>query len=808
MKYFLVAIFILFQNFSFAQNTILTGIVKSETAEPLSQVNISVKGYKVKAHTTDDGKYSLALPNNRIVYITYTRIGYKTVELELGLLIKEINTQDVILVREFTALDEVDVSGRQSKNSSLAPIDPKKSQFIVGASGNFESAIKLLQGVSVNNELSSQYSVRGGNYDENLVYVNDIEIFRPQLIRNGQQEGLSFINPELASTISFSAGGFEAKYGDKLSSVLNVRYYKPDSNSISTSVGLNGYSAALKLARNKSFLVFGSRRKDNSTLLRSQPVKGSYQPNFTDFQFLYQYELGKKVSIALLGDYNLSQFTLEPESRETQFGTSAEVFRLKVDYAGKELDRFKTLIGGFTMTYKPSPTVEFKWINSATRIHESENLNIEGTYVFEEVGASPISSDENKVSINRGIGQNFNYSRNDLKATVVNTELRLYKQYVRSYLEAGLKFQQNTIVDRINEYTLIDSAGYSLPNNFGSFNFPDATAAQNNICVNLLSAFVQNTCRFSSNLILTAGLRSLYNSYTKEFLLSPRFSLNYQLKSLDDFQLRLAGGVYNQPPFYKELRNFNGALNDRAKSQKSIHLLAGADYGFVGLGTRLKFTSEIYYKFLNQLTPYKIENLRIRYFADQQSKGYATGADFSLSGEFVKSLESSFRLSIMKTAEDIQGDYKQINNEAGVKATEVGFLKRPTDQRVNFSMFFQDRLPKNPSYKVHLSLLYGSALPVGPPLAARYKDVFTIPAYKRVDIGFSKDFIETDANKQKAVLKKYFQSLVAQVEVFNLLDFNNIVSYLWIKDVNNNQFAIPNYLTSRQLNIKIIARFH
>lgn len=808
MKYFLVSILILFQNYSIAQNTILMGTVKSETAEPLSQVNISVKGYKVKTETSNEGKYLLSLPNIRTVYVTYTRIGYKSMELEIGLLINKRNNQDVVLVREYTSLDEVDVKGRRLSTSNAVSIDPKTSQFIVTASGNFESAIKLLPGVAVNNELSSQYSVRGGNYDENLVYVNDIEIFRPQLVRNGQQEGLSFINPELASTVSFSAGGFEAKYGDKMSSVLNVRYYKPDSNSISTIVGTNGYSATLKLVRDRSFLLFGSRRKDNASLLASQPIKGSYQPNFTDYQFLYQKELSKKLNFSMLGDYSSSNFTLEPESRETQFGTSTDVFRLKVDYEGKELDRFRTWIGGFTMTFKPSVTTNLKWINSATQIHESENINIEGSYIFQDVGASLVSVDQRNVSINRGIGKNFNYSRNDLTATIINTELRLYKQYVRSYLESGLKFQRNDMFDHINEYSVIDSAGYTLPNRATSLSFPDAIYLQNKVTTNQVSAFIQNTYNLSSNVLLLGGIRTLYNSYTREFLISPRFSVNYKFKNINDFQLRLAGGIYNQPPFYKELKNFNGSLNDRAKSQKSIHILLGADYGFVGLGTKLKFTSELYYKFLNQLTPYKIENLRIRYFADQQSKGYATGADFSLNGEFVKNLESSFRISFMKTAEDIKGDYKYRKTEAGITQTEVGFLNRPTDQRVNFSMFFQDELPHNPSYKVHLSLLYGSALPVGPPSENRFNDVFKIPAYKRVDIGFSKDFVSTEDHRQKTLFNKYFQSLIAQAEIFNLLDINNIVSYLWIKDVSNNQFAVPNYLTSRQLNIKIIARFH
>ncbi len=657
-----------------------------------------------------------------------------------------------------------------------------------------------MPGVSTNNELSSQYSVRGGNFDENLVYVNDVEVYRPLLVRNGQQEGLSFINPELAGQVKFSAGGFEARYGDKLSSVLDVKYARPDSFSLTASAGLSGTSLTIKAPFKNSYLLTGIRYKRNQNILNTQQVAGSYQPDFSDYQILYNKELNPKLSFSIFGNYNLSNFSLIPKSRETIFGTSDEVLRLQIEYEGKEVDRYETFMGAYTMVYKLSDKLNFKWINSAFRITEKEEFDIAGEYIFDELEAGPGDTNFGKVRANRGIGSNLDYARNKLQSTIYSTELRAYKQFSKSYSESGIRFQRDEIKDNLNEFTVIDSAGYTIPNKAGALILTDVVNAQNAVGTNRVSGFLQNTFELSPDLTLAAGIRGYYNSYTKETLVSPRVSLAYQPKNRDDLLIRFSTGVYNQQPFYRELRNFDGSLITNAKSQRSVHFLTGADYVFKGLGTHVKFTSEVYYKSLSRLTPYKIENLRIRYFADQESKGYAAGADFSLSGEFVKDLESSFRLSLMKSAEDIKGDYDAVKN------TEPGYLKRPTNQLINFSAFFQDRLLKIPTYKVHLNLLYGTALPTGPPRTQRYQDVFKIPAYRRVDIGFSKDFVDPESAYVPPFLKKYFQSLIAYAEVFNLLDINNTVSYFWIKDVTNHQYAIPNFLTSRQINVKIIAK--
>lgn len=805
MKFSLIVFcFFFFAAKLYAQSTFqLQGAVRSEKGEPLSGVNIRIYNSKARTQTDDKGFYTLRLSQNKVI-LTYSRLGFKSLTLELGLLEGISNVQDVILSEESRSLEEVQISGKTDNIANFLSINAGNIRSLPSVSGNFESILKALPGVSANNELSSQYSVRGGNFDENLVYLNDVEIYRPLLVRNGQQEGLSFINPELASSVNFSAGGFESKYGDKLSSVLDVKYLRPDSLALIISPGLSGNSATLKLPNKNNFLLAGIRFKNNRHLLNKQETRGSYQPNFADYQLLYSRDVNKKLTLSLLADYNLNNFNLEPASRETTFGSSTEVLRLRVDYRGKEADRYESLAGAFTLLYKPRPTLNFKWINSVSHLNEQERFTIEGQYVFDELETGLAGSE--MVRANRGIGASLEHARNRLKTTIYSSELRAYKQFHSSFLLGGLRLQQTRLNDNLNEFSLIDSAGYTLPNQPGPLLLSNLVQANNTLRTNQVSAFIQNTFQLSPKFTLDVGLRGNYNSYTNEFLLSPRLSAAWKPAQKNDLTLRLAAGLYDQPPFYREFRNFDGTLNPGAKAQRSAHFLAGADYSFYGLGTRLRFSSEIYYKLLNRLTPYKIENLRIRYYAGQHSKGYAAGADFSLSGEFVPELESSFRLSLMKSSEDIAGDFYLNKNASGnIVKVEPGYLKRPSDQRVNLSVFFQDRLLNSPAYKVHLNLLYGSALPVGPPGTGRYRDVFKIPAYKRVDIGFSRNFLDPRSKRKPLFLQRNFAALTAYAEVFNLLDISNTVSYLWIKDVSNNQYAIPNYLTPRLFSFRLIA---
>ena len=801
-QYFIVLLLILLGQASFAQGvTTLKGEVRSANGELISGVTVKVKNTRLITQSDRSGSYLFNSVPLKVALI-FSRLGYKSLTLEVGLLSAQENIQNVTLFPEIQYLDEVHIT-EKFNGSNLIYVDPAKFQTFPQVSGSFESLIKNLPGVSANNELISQYSVRGGNFDENLVYLNDIEIFRPLLTHNGQQEGLGVINPDMTGTVRFSAGGFEARYGDKLSSVLDVKYARPDTFSLEASVGLLGSSATLKLPFKNSYLLAGIRNKNNQSLLSRQDIKGDYKTDFSDYQLLYNKDIGTKLSMSFFGNYNKGNLMIIPGNRESEFGTSDQVLRLFVNYDGKEADHYESHTSALTLAYRASNTLNFKWISSVAGITEVENFNLLGWYTFNEkdVGVFP-----GKAGLVMGRGSIFNFADNKLKSLIYNTEFRAYKQVSKLFFEMGVRFQNDQLNDRINGYTANDSTGYSSPGS-GNWIYSDVINEQNLVNIGRMSGFLQNTFSLSPYFTIASGIRANYNSYTRETLLSPRVSLMYYPGDMNALRLRFSAGLYAQPPYYHEIRNFNGTLNKDAKSQRSHQLLTGADYMFAGLGTRLKLTSELYYKFLNRLTPYRMENLKMRYLAEQSSNGYAAGADFSLSGNFAKDLESSFRISFMKTEEDIKDDF-YLRTDGSDKEFVVwpGYLKRPFDQRINMGMLFQDRLKQNPTYKVHLNLVYASTLPVGPPGNDRYRDVFKIPAYKRVDIGFSKDFADPESKRIPTFIKRYFQSLSAHAEIFNLLNIKNTVSYLWISDVNNNQYAVPNYLTYRKFNFRIIAK--
>ncbi|WP_379044028.1 TonB-dependent receptor [Pedobacter alpinus] len=783
------------------------GTVKNEESEQLIGVRVSIKDTKLSATTNNDGTFEFNLKGGNYTFV-FSNLGYFDKQETVTISALKPNELSFVLERNLQTLEQVIVQDQISRNTGMIRIDAKLATSNPNISQSFESILKQLPGVSTNNELSSQYSVRGGNFDENLIYINDVEIYKPYLVRNGQQEGLSLINPDLVSNVKFSSGGFTPRYGDKLSSVLDVQYKTTDSVKYTLGIGTNGLSATAFFNHKKISGAVGYRNKQNRFILNAQPVIGAYNPQFYDLQGVLNYQLNKNNSISFFGVYNTSKFGLVPESRTTEFGTLNQILRLNIDYEGQEQDEYSNIVSSVTLNSQLNKNASLKWINSMFLITEKENFDIYGQYVFDEIDNDFGGGNFGQIKANRGIGAYQTFGRNELRADVFASEVKFNYSTKKSFWESGLRFQYDKVADNLKEFELIDSAGFSIPNNFQDFQITQSVDVANSVNTLRYSAYVQNTTDLTPQLTFTGGLRLNYNNYTKEFIPSPRMVFAYTPKNHEQTVYRFSTGLYVQPPFYREARNFDGSLNLNSKSQKSLHFILGREATFDGLGTKLNFLIEAYYKSLFNLTPYNIENLRVRYYADQTAKGYATGIDFRINGEFVKDLESSFRLSIMKTAEDIEGDsFTQTNVNGGTETVFPGFIKRPTDQRVNFSAFFQDRLFNSPTYKVHMNLLYGSKLPTGPPASPRYQQTYNIPAYRRLDIGFSKDILDPESRHKPRLLDKYLKSFIVYAEVFNLLNINNTVSYLWVTDVNNIKFAIPNFLTSRQLNVRLITKF-
>lgn len=778
----------------------VSGIVQNEEKLPLAQVTVIVLGQAQSTVTDEFGVYTI-YSKSKSFSIKYSLLGYQPQTIKFNERSGARILQKVNLIANINELEQVNITNKQNQLSNATTINVADIGAMPLVSGNFETMLKTLPGVSTNNELSAQYSVRGGNFDENLIYINDVEINRPVLIRNGQQEGLSFINSDLVSKAKFSAGGFEAKYGDKLSSILDIRYDKPDSNQTILSTSLLNTSLSTKRVFRHSFLLAGLRYKNNTSVLIKQDEKGSYSPNYADAQVLYQYDFSPKFNISFLSNFNLGQFKLVPTNRETQFGTLSTTLKLNVDYTGQEIDDYQTFGSAITAAYSPRPNLVVKFINSYFNTIERERFDINGSYVFAEVDNSFSGENFGPVSKNRGIGSYYNYGRNSLNTQVFASEIKVDQNFNSHVFSWGLKFDQSKYNDQLNEYNYTDSAGFILPNNGKNIVMQNVINVKNNLDIKNYSAYIQDSYSLSSSAELQLGARATYSSLSKQLLISPRMLIAYRPNSNNKI-LRFTAGVYKQPPSYRTIRGFSGVLNIDQKAQSSYNTSLGYEYAFDAFGTRLKFTSEAYFKYSDRLIPYKIDNLRIKYLANEISKGYAYGADFSIGGEFVKDLVSYFRMSVMHANEDIIGDsYVQSGT-----TIYPGYLKRPTDQRLNFSVFFQDRLLNSPTYKVHLNALYGSRLPIGPSQTPRYLDQFFVPSYKRVDIGFSKDFLDDAALHKPKFLDRNFSSVILFFEVFNLLNIDNTVSYLWLKDVDNVQYAIPNYLTGRQFNLKLIVK--
>jgi len=811
-----IFILIISTQLTVAQNIeTLKGKVLNTEGEPIELAHIRNMSNNTGVASEKDGTYSIKIPKDKNVLIQVSCIGYKARSFTINSATDSISDFNIILEVSVSNIDEVSVVGELSPESNLVKIESKHIELNPDISGNLESLIKTLPGVSSHTELSSQYSVRGGNFDENLVYVNDIEIYRPLLVRSGQQEGLSFLNSDMVSSIQFSSGGFESRFGDKMSSVLDIRYNKPYEFSGSVSLSLLGATAHLEdMSKNGKFTYnAGVRYKTSQYVLNTLETKGDYNPDFYDIQTYLTYKATKTLDFDLLAYYSLNSYRFIPQNRETSFGTIDQALNLKIYYDGNEIDRFETYMGAFTSSFNPNENVSLKLILSAFQTAEEETYDIQGQYYLNELD-NVIGSDTYGDSImNIGIGTFLNHARNYLTARVYSVAFKggYYKR--NNKLRWGTQYNYEQIEDNISQWKMLDSAGYSIPYTGESIELYETARALNTVNSNRITAYIQDTYnkKFvnSSELFINLGVRANYWDFNKEFLITPRLSISYMPKWNNNMLFRFASGLYYQPPFYKELKNAQGIVNQDIKSQKSIHFVLGNDFTFHAWNRPFKLTTEIYYKILNDLIPYKLDNVQLDYAGQNLAKGYAYGIDFKINGEFVQGIESWASLSLMQTKEDIDGDFYYTRDNVRV---EPGYYPRPTDQLINFSLYFQDYLPMNPSYRMNLNLHYGSGLPFTTPENERYDKVFRMKAYKRVDIGFSKVIISDKKTPKEGRKRNVFKDMWIGLEVFNLLDINNTVSYMWVKTVNNQvgdaaYYAVPNYLTSRRFNIKLTAKF-
>lgn len=811
------------------QNATIKGVVTDETGTPLGNATIGITGSTLGTSSDSEGRYSLSVPADTNMELKIRYLGFFEKSIQVNLAPGETRSFNAELKEKAVTIGTFEVHGEADREKPMTKIDVAVVDFVPTATGGVE---KLLQaqamGVQSNSELSSQYNVRGGNFDENLVYVNGIEVYRPFLIRSGQQEGLSFINSDLVESVSFSSGGFEAKYGDKMSSVLDIEYKKPEKFAGSVSAGLLGANVHLENANDsKRFTqIHGFRYFSNQYLLGSLDVSGGYRPKFIDYQTYLTYDISPEWELAFLGNFALNQYQFIPESRETDFGTVNQAIKLKVFFDGQEIDQYQTGFGAFSGTWKPRYGLELKFTTSAFVTQERETFDLEGAYRLAELETDLSKESVGEETFVLGYGSYLDHARNYLNARVVSFQHNGKYQPRRNAWLWGVKYRRDMITDELSEWAMIDSAGFSVPHNGQDVAFFETIKSFNTINTNRVMGYLQRDMRFTldtAEITFSLGGRYHYWDFNHQLTLSPRASASLKPNWKRDWIFKASFGFYHQPPFYREIRDLFGNLNPEIRAQTSIHYVLGADYNFHLWNRPFKFATDVYYKQLRDIIPYEIDNVRIRYYAENNAKGYAAGADFKIAGQFVKGVDSWASLSILKTAEDLNNDsYMEYYNAAGetivfgVSADqavvdsaliEPGYVPRPTDQRVSFALTFQDYLPRNENFKMHLSLFFGSGLPTGPPSYTRYKDVFRMPQYRRVDIGFSALLLGKGNKLKEGHFLKKLDNAWLTLEVFNLLAVNNTISYIWVKDSRNIEYGIPNYLTARRLNVKLIVKF-
>lgn len=773
-----------------AQTFTLSGRVIDENNDPVEFASVSCPKQGKMTMTSLKGDYSLQLQSADSVEIRFSMVGYKTKVRTLRRP-RGKQTMQVVLHSSDNALSEVTITGKRIETGQTQELSKEHLKSMPSTTGNaVEEMIQSQAGVSTHSELSSQYNVRGGSFDENSVYINNVEIFRPFLVRSGQQEGISVINPDMVEKIGFSTGGYEARYGDKMSSALNIEYRRPKRFEASATASMLGASVFVGMSNKKFSWSNGLRYKTTKYLLGSMDTKGEYQPTFIDYQTYLTYSPNKRWDIKFLGNISDNHYNFTPEDRETNFGTMENVKAFKVYFDGQEKDVFRTFFGSLGITRKFNENTSLSLIASAFNTREQEKYDIQGQYWLTQT----------ETSENLGVGTYFQHTRNYLKAHVESAKLLFKTKQKKHNIEAAFTYKWEHIEENSVEYEMRDSSKYSIPHTGKDLYMIYSMRAKNTLTANRVEAYAQDTYRFTGSegktlYTLNYGLRLAYWSFTKETILSPRLSLGIIPAFNENITMRFATGLYYQAPFFKEIRDTtttNGityaSLNRKAKSQRSIHFIAGFDYRFKMNNRPFKFTAEAYYKALGNLVPYSVNNVKVVYYGDNMCSGHAAGLDLKLFGEFVPGTDSWVSLSLMNTSMKLNGKS----------------IPLPTDQRYAVNLFFTDYFPGTTRWKMSLKLALADGLPFSAPHRELESNVFRAPAYKRADVGLNYRIIDnSDRHKKRNLIR----NLWVGAECLNLFGINNVNSYYWITDVTGQQYAVPNYLTGRQINVKLSVDF-
>lgn len=798
-RFYIFVVFLHIVTLGYAQVKIF-GKVTDADNQAVEFATVRIGGTATGTTTALDGSYSLTVAEQDTIEVIFSCIGYKEYRQKLVKAKGEINL-NARLFKTARELQDLEITEYKKQTDGMQTLDTEALRLVPNSSGNrVESLLSTFAGVTSKNEMSSQYSVRGGSYDENSVYINGIEVYRPQLVSSGQQEGLSIINGALVGSVNFSTGGFTSEYGDKMSSVLDITYRQPEAFEGEVMASLMGAEAAIGHNTGKFSQLHGIRFKRNTSLLGSLETKGEYDPTFLDYQTNLRYKINNNWNVSFLGNISSNKYKFTPTTRSTSFGTSQNVKEFTVYFDGKEFDQFETYFGALEINYELNQSTGFTFLASGFQTNELVSYDISGEYWLDEAGTN---DGENSVGGEIGVGKYLEHSRNRFKADVFTFGLKGHSSINRHNLGYGMEFRRQKIYDRSSEWELRDSAGYALPNLDNKIEMIYNLTSRHDLTTNKVSWYVQDTYRLLSEIglfTINGGVRLSYWDFNKEFLASPRVSVGFVPESNNNITLRLAGGLYYQSPFYKEFKetkkdeygNSYVALNHNIKSQRSIQLILGGDYTFRAMNRPFKLTAEAYYKNLANLIPYELDNLKIAYTGRNESSGYIAGIDFKFFGQFVPGTDSWVSFSLMKTQETLNG----------VK------VPRPTDQRYSIGIFINDYFPKIPKLKFSLKGIMSDGFPMTPPHISRDVSYFRAPSYKRLDIGFQYQLVGGNKDGVQAYnFWRHFKSIWIGFDVFNLFDIANVSSYYWVTDVNEIQYAVPNYLTGRQFNISLSVAF-